>query len=210
MKNSVIAIIGIAVIVGFVLFMSIGMALMLTSPPPPPETPTPTTVPPPTTTVAPTPVPTTVETPVPTTVKTTAPTPVPTTRAPPTTTRPTPVPTTQYSDEDYNAVIKAVLGQYVYSVESVRTVNGHTKVVYRSSAMTTEDLSSEMGAASGAYASTVAHGLSTSQMDVRINAIDGTPIAHYTVKREWALAWRNDQITDTELFGKVMGTFDTY
>lgn len=176
-------------------FIVIGMAPAPETGPSPMPTPTPTFTPTPTPSPSPTP----------TSTPTPSPTPTPTS---------TVTSTPSKDDEYYTTLMKVALRDQGFDVESVKVANGRDKggdknviIAYRSSATTTNEISTEMGSMTGVFAGAVKDGWDIDVMVVVMGDLQGTAVGTWYCEESWIQDYLEGSISDEELVVKVLGTW---
>lgn len=153
-----------------------------------------------------------------TTTETTTTTKQSTTTTSTTTTRtstPTTTTVSPSNDDYYTDLMRQTLESEGYDVREIRVANGRDNggdktviVSVRSSATSTEELSSEIGAYTGVFVGAVEAGWDIDAMIVVVGNQNGEAVGTFYVKEEWVQRYLEGEITAEELSAKVLETLE--
>ncbi|MDQ2055509.1 MULTISPECIES: hypothetical protein [Halobellus] len=153
-------------------------------------------------------VPTEASTPTPTDTPTPTPTNTPT---PTPTDTSTPTPTEEEpSDKEIMEMMGSSLSVFGITMRSYSIEGDEAQIVYESVVETTDDIIQDMRDVSESYHGAVLQGVSTERLFAEMAPPDRDPVGSYIIENEWIMQIENDEITESELLSKMLGTLESY
>ena len=112
-------------------------------------------------------------------------------------------------DTYYESLIQGALQQESVSVSSVESQDDIVQLTYTTVQTTESGIAEEIGKVAGAYAFAIDDGWDKQQMQVTVQAADGSTIGSYQIERSWAQQYIDSEITAEEYALRVLQTLET-
>jgi hypothetical protein len=117
---------------------------------------------------------------------------------------------TPLGDEQLRVLFRTVVSDYVYSVDSMTRTGDILILEYTSTASSEDEVAREIGGVAGAYAEAVNQSWSIERLEAGIYARDGDAAGDFYIKRDWAVAYNEGEITLEEYSRRVAETLQAY
>ena len=112
-------------------------------------------------------------------------------------------------DAYYESLIQEALQQESVSVSSVQSQDSTVQLTYTTFQTTESGIAEEIGKVAGAYAYAIGDGWDKQQMEVAVQAADGSTIGTYQIQQSWAQEYLDGDITAEEYALRVLQTLET-